>query len=235
VKRDVVGPVETTFLMWLRSGLSGCWFASNVGAGAGGIALPLIERDLQLDLLESALDGYAKRGVPAIALFPWVTSESDLVSVIAALAKRPRWKCRIVEGLPIPRPCTALGISYVTLGGDDSSAMGFAPLPTMPVTRRAPVFGLGAWAGGYDNPFVGVRKGLSFLHMPQAGDKDLFRHRRALSERWTGDRIGDPNEPSRLYYSVAFCLSSACRRELDAAGCVAVAGHWSKAPVPAGG
>lgn len=33
------------------------------------------------------------------------------------------------------------------------SALGFAPLGTMPVTRRAPYVALGIWAGGYDNPF----------------------------------------------------------------------------------
>jgi hypothetical protein len=37
------------------------------------------------------------------------------------------------------------------LTGDISDAMGFAPLPWMPVTRRSPYFAIAAWPGGRGN------------------------------------------------------------------------------------
>jgi hypothetical protein len=218
VARAVLGPAEKTFLKWLYSGLSGCWFASNVAVGAGKIGLPVIGRDLEIDLLESALDGLSKLGYPSVALFPWVSGEADLVAIVAALQARPRWECHIVEGLPIPRPCTAVSISYETISGEKSSAMGFAPLLSMPITRRAPIAGVGAWAGGYDNAFIKVRDGLSFLHMPQTGMRATFKKRRTLSENWTRERIGDASEPSSLYYDVAFCLSPDVRPMLEDRG-----------------
>lgn len=209
---------QATFLAWLNSGLSGCWFASNVARGTSRIALPIVGRDLKVDLVESALDQYSKRGVPTIALFPWVAAESNLVEIIATLAQRPRWRVRIVDGLDIPRACTPVGVWYETTNGELSSAMGFAPLLAMPVTRRAPLVAIGAWAGGYENQFIKRRNGLSFLHMPQACDLETFRKRQDLSRTWTQEAIADERDPSSLYYQVAFCLSPEARAPLEARG-----------------
>jgi hypothetical protein len=161
-------------------------------------------------------------GVPTIALFPWVRDELDVCGIISALNDRERWTCEIVDGLPIPRPCTAVRIAYTTRSGDESSAMGFAPLLAMPTTRRAPLVALGAWAGGRKNPFIkksGMSE-LSFLDMPpgEGEDEALQAKRRKESARWTRERLDNPSDDPASYRQVAFCLSTDARATLQLAG-----------------
>jgi hypothetical protein len=220
-----LGPVEATFLKWLASGLSGCRFAQRDYSKERRILLPLVGPELEFDSLEVALDGFSKRGMPVVALFPWACSEGDVVGIISALSRRDRWTCEIVSGLPIPRGRIPIRIAYSTDGGYVSEAMGFGPLLAMPPTRRAPFVGLGAWAGGRENPFAPPKRGpadLSFLDMPT--DLTEPEHRKLFdkSTTWTRARMSnpadDPPDDARSYRRIAFSLSEDSREALIEAG-----------------
>jgi hypothetical protein len=171
------------------------------------------------DLVERRLDDYATRQLTAILIFPFVTSEAGLTEVLAALqAGSPRWKLR-------DRGHTAdvvqVGVEWTTAAGDVNDAMGFAPMFSMPVPRRAQDFAIGLWPGGRGNPFRGTpptpraKPGrVSFLDAAHALAADAYDEAWTATEHAVRDLMMLPADDASRYRNVAFVLSTAAASSL---------------------
>jgi hypothetical protein len=98
---------------------------------------------------------------------------------------------------------------------DECSALGFAPIGTMPVTRRAPYTAFGMWTGGHDNPF---RKrpdpfvGAGDMHH----DLEEAAYRKMHTEtRGAVDLRRDLLTETGVITGVTFCLARAYRPRLE--------------------
>lgn len=104
--------------------------------------------------VDMSLEEYGNTGLSAVMIFPFVTTEDELVGVLSALRESRRWRVR--HRGQAPAGGVRVGVEWTTAGGDVSDAMGFAPLPSMPVPRRAPFFAIAAWPGARSNPLAGT-------------------------------------------------------------------------------
>jgi hypothetical protein len=139
----------------------------------------------------------------ALAVLPSIETEQQLRSLIELLGRDPQWN---VIRLPIPDRF-ALDLRWKASESLEASAIGFAPLGTMPVTRRSPYVALGVWAGGHGNPrrkkpdtFMGVG---DMSHGLQ--DERYDKMQRLTRERVSRARnvLKDP----AVATGVTFCLS----------------------------
>src|SRR5262245_27207188 len=163
--------------------------------------------------LDTNLDEYAKAGLSAVVVFPFVTSEAGIVEVLSALRTgSPRWKVRNRGG---PTGVVHVAVEWSTASGDVSDTMGFAPLLSMPVPRRAPYFAIGAWPGGRSNPLRGVpptpraRSGVvSFLAVAHELETEAYAKMWSTTEGGVNDLMTLPADNAALYRRVAFVLDA---------------------------
>ncbi|MBX3160162.1 MAG: hypothetical protein KF773_29615 [Deltaproteobacteria bacterium] len=198
------------FNRWLRTASTGCLFASRLVA-AGRIAYERHDKPPDVDVLDASLDDYGRRGLTAIVLLPLLSSEEELVAALARLGEGTRWRTldrgRRADGSVL------VGLEWTTASGDVSDAMGFAPLPWMPVPRRAPYFAIALWPGGRRNAERGTPptprargREVSFLDAEHG-----FAHGEYVAT-WekTAARVGGlmkaPPDDAALYRRVAFVL-----------------------------
>jgi hypothetical protein len=162
--------------------------------------------------LDRSLDQYAAQKKAAILLFPFITTEAGLVEMLKALvAASKRWQ--VVERHAAD--VVHIRIRWQT-AGERSDAMGFAPLPSMPVPRRAPYFGIGMWPSTRCNPLrgqgrtpPGLEGSVSFLdaaHNLSEAESDAMWEG---TETAVGDLMTLPPDKASRYRKVAFVLSSA--------------------------
>jgi len=140
----------------------------------------------------------------ALAVFPNIETEQLLLSLLELLDRDPQWN---VVRLPISDRL-AFDLRWKASDSLEASAIGFAPLGTMPVTRRSPYVAIGVWAGGHSNPrrkkpdaFIGV------------GDMShgLQHERYDKMQRLTRERVSRARnvlKDSTVATGVTFCLSS---------------------------
>lgn len=200
------------FKWWLQVQATGCIFAASL-AKAGRIAYEPHSDTPRVDDLNTNFDLYGARGLTAIVLLPFITTEAGLVDVLSGLrAGSQRWKLRARGQSPTGN--ALVGVEWTTANGDISDAMGFAPLPSMPVPRRAPYFAIAAWPGGQLNPERGIkptpraRAGeVSFLDAAHTFKHDLYENMWTGTEKAVADLMIAPRDDARLYRKVAFVLS----------------------------
>ncbi len=197
------------FKTWLKHS-TGCSFASHLVV-SGNVAYEAHAESPSASELDRNLDQYAAQQKAAILLFPFITSEAGLVEELKRLLDSGRW--RITERTVAD--VVHIGIEWQTHGRERSDAMGFAPLPSMPVPRRAPYFAIGMWPGTRCNPLrgkgrtpAGLPGRVSFLDAAHTlGDADSDR-------TWdsTVDAVAElmtlPPDEAKRYRRVAFVLSS---------------------------
>lgn len=140
----------------ISAGSTGCGFAAaHVGSGMGRIEWgawagrrPAARTAGELsDFFEYA----AEHGCAGLAIFPEMREPDELAELLLALPAHPRWRLERVAMRRRPRDGVNLLVAWRTAFDDETSVLGFAPLGSMPVTRRAPYFALAAWGGGHDN------------------------------------------------------------------------------------
>ncbi len=85
-----------------------------------------------------------------LVIFPNLRTELEVVGLVNALCTHARWSCAIDVSV---KKRTALDLRWRSTDELSSSAIGFAPLGMMPLTRRAPYVALAVWPGGRDNHF----------------------------------------------------------------------------------
>jgi hypothetical protein len=200
------------FKWWLQMQATGCIFAASL-AKAGRIAYEPHSDTPRVDDLNTNFDLYGARGLTAIVLLPFITTETGLVDVLSGLRTGSlRWKLRTRGQSPTGN--ALVGVEWITANGDISDAMGFAPLPSMPVPRRAPYFAIAAWPGAPLNPERGVkptpraRAGeVSFLDAAHTFKHDHYENMWTGTEKAVADLMIAPRDDARLYRKVAFVLS----------------------------
>jgi hypothetical protein len=203
------------FLEWLVR-VTPCRFAriyaaespeTNESRIACGVVLDRFSAE-DVEDTDRLFDVAAERKMFGALLFPRVRYADELAEVLAVLHASKRWQCtRENWREKLQRPADVpIGLYWVTPAGERSSVMGFAPLGSMPVTRRAPYFALVAWPGGRDNAYAKPVDGVGFIDadpgVPQASYDEMKK--RTIAD--TRTLLGDPPDDSILLRSVAFCL-----------------------------
>lgn len=199
------------FKAWLRRS-TGCRFATWL-VKHGRVAYEPYVDVPDVGALDAGLDIHGARDRSAILLLPFLRDEAELIEVLVTLpAGSHRWKVRDRGRTTDGR--VLVGLEWTTAKGDVSDAMGFAPLPSMPVPRRAPYFAIALWTGGHRNlergnqPTPRARPGsVSFLDAEHAIDRDTYAKMWAETEQAVADLMITPPDKAAHYRKVAFVLN----------------------------
>jgi hypothetical protein len=201
-------PVAQHFVKWLHQ-MTGCRFAQRFVKATATTDAERSPRIVcaTIEIGEDAasrfsefLDGCAGIEAAGVGLFPSIASTEQIARLVRALGEHERWRfgCRIDE----QRRLLLLSVEWKTLQGKWSSAMGFAPLMTMPITRRAPYVALAMWPGAARKANQDV---VGFIDMPSHFDdhKKLLGESKAAVEALLGE---DPEHAP--WRSTAFALGT---------------------------
>ena len=195
-----------------------------------------VERIAQWDtFLDDA--GCEKR--VGVVILPRLRTPEEVSALLVVVGRAPRWTCKPVAWKKHGRPDDVLvGVSWRTAVEEEglrlgSSVIGFAPIGSMPVTRRAPYVALAVWPGGRDNEFARSKGGeVGFIDVPPVfaarrpewwRPKNIVRKlrgevadRRATYRRMfdlttadVGHLLQDPAEDAHRLRKAAFCLPRA--------------------------
>lgn len=118
--------------------------------------------EINASLLEAA-----RKDTTLVVLVISLRTAEDIASMLGTLVQDERWQCRS-RGRDEAGAC-AIELTWSTEHGARSRAMGFAPLASMPITRRAPFVGFALWPGSHDtNPFFTptTQRFVGFANMP---------------------------------------------------------------------
>lgn len=204
--------------------MSGCSFAASMAkpvastsAQESRIAVARMEQPLTSATpheLSEFFVGAAHEGRAAVAVFPKLGCEAEVVALLRTLAQGgERWS--VSEHVSDSNDGILVSVRWRTDHGDWSSTMGLAPLPAMPVTRRAPFVALAAWPGA-----PGKRRGskgsVGFIDMPSGLDPAAHKAALQRSMKETEDRLGIHPDKGP-WRDVAFCLHESSRAALDSA------------------
>lgn len=165
------------------------------------------------DVMNALLDAAASKKLAALFSFPELRSSDDVTRLIAVLQRDERWQVRDVPWKEAPRDAVIVGLNWRTPSGKLSRVMGFAPLGTMPVTRRAPFVAIAMWPGEKDNPWrpgPPNAKYVSFADMPHDHDEGEHAALWANSQAWTADLLARPPEGAARP-TASFCLEPNAR------------------------
>lgn len=196
--------VERSLAVWFKTG-SGCVFASQFASGISARTAYATFSKADASVASDINDHFSAAGRDqraAVAVFPSIATEKQLVKFIGSLRSDPRWQCRSIESkLP---DCSALVLEWQTEAGVWSRTMGLAPLLTMPVTRRAPFVAIAAWPGPPRKPNA---KFVGFIDMPDDSDEAEHASKLKHTEARTAEHLaGDPD--ADILKRVAFRFSS---------------------------
>ena len=196
---------ETVFRTWLTRGLSGCMFAAHLAKKDGLLAFVNTSVDDVGDLAET-IDGASENGLVSILLFPLMRTEHDLVRLLVRLDEHSRW--RVERRATQRNDAIAISVTFTTVDGQDSQAMGFGPVAQMPVSRRAPYFALALWAGQRNNPyFDGGKPGtVNMAHVPHQLTQQSHQEMWAKTQAATNLFLSEPADDSVWLRRIAYCL-----------------------------
>jgi hypothetical protein len=198
--------VHEVFGAWLNSPrLHGCRFASSIAKGGGriwlgsffgsptGVAVQKLSEHVQLAASAQQL---------AVAVFPDIVTAGQVRQFIELLAVSPGWTVAPVD----IAGRFAVDIRWRSSAALESSVTGFAPLGTMPVTRRAPYVAVALWPCGHDNPRR--KKPHSFVGLGDMAheftDETYDKLHRATKERVS--RAKEVHNDPSLFTGMTFCL-----------------------------
>ncbi|MBU8900955.1 hypothetical protein KRR26_35700 [Corallococcus sp. M34] len=219
----VIGPeadsVVNVMRQYLRSGTTGCLFAAAYAAAKDAIQWGVWSGTSPSESLHAGLSGFFTSAAqilrPGIAVFPEIRTADDLVGLLVGLAGKTGWSLSRDSWRKYARDDELVSLWWRTPAGLRTSVMGFAPLGSMPVTRRAPFLAIAAWAGPKLNPQKSTK-----MKTPDPSDEVGFVDLRPLQpeayeKMWdaTRQRVKEltalPQEGAARP-SVAFCLPAAC-------------------------
>lgn len=158
-------------------------------------------------------DFAAGEHLPAIAIFPAIRTEGELVEQLRLLETGDRWEISREDVEDLVTDDVLVGIRWRTVSGLISQPMGFGPFSTMPVTRRAPYICLATWPGEHENPH---RKKfepqmIDFLDsaLPEVLTSEEYKGNWNSSTKRTAELLSESQDSSTFYRRAAFRLSAA--------------------------
>lgn len=151
-------PVAAHVNLWLERQLSGCDFASKL-AHKHLILWGSVEDEIDVeDSINSAIRAAIEQGTLAGFVFPTRCTGNGIAEILAQLKANDSWRVSsTVTGYERPGT-TSFAVGYRPAEDAIASAVGFAPLDAMPITRRAPVTALVVWAGPPRAGYLGSKK-----------------------------------------------------------------------------
>lgn len=186
---------------WVIGHMTLCSFAASL---LRTDSITLYESDDPFDGVEVAalngvldFSGMAKNRA-CVLMFPSIREEENIVTLVRRLEASERWRC----AWKMQSQTRDLNLEWLTEEGKWSSCMGFAPLLTMPPTRRAPYVAIALWPGKARDP---DQSSVDFKHIPSPIDDD--DKRKAALDRVRADvreLVGDTDE----LYDLTFRLSN---------------------------
>jgi hypothetical protein len=203
------------FLEWLGR-TSPCYFA-RAFASHPKTEAPRIVTTVALDAFSRkdaadvarAFDAAAEKDWFGAVLFPRIRTGEELITALRTLTRAGRWSCEGVEWKTIARPGDRpVGLTWLTNTGLRSSAMGFAPLGSMPVPRRGPYFGIVVWPGGYRNKLMRSKRPGTVGFIDGAHGLKPAKYSDVFERTTKRVRVifGDPKEDPVVLRDVGFCL-----------------------------
>lgn len=206
-----MGAAEYHFSEWLR--FSPCRFARFLNTHEHIRPVELLEPLHARDVagIEATLDEAARDKRVGLVLWPMLRTAEHIVELLRVFDECNRWSCqRVPWGAHAREDAVLLGLNWKTPAGDLSSVMGFAPLGSMPVTRRAPYVAIAVWPGGHENthPKYSSPEGKVGFVDCKMPDKD---HDYDHLWKQTRDEVcsllaSPPPDDNRTLREVAFCL-----------------------------
>jgi hypothetical protein len=206
-------PCVEHFRKWLVSLGTGCHFAGMLAAQAK-LNFYAVSSFAKSDLphidgliASSALDARA-----FVILFPQLRSAAGLVQMLDVLHGAERWT---VERVPWRkherRGAVLIGVQWSNDAGNRMSVMGFAPLMTMPATRRPPYAALAIWGGGHENDARNRQRAprgkvVGIVDVPTGLSDSGHAALRDTSIADVGHLLTDPPEDGEQLRKVAFCV-----------------------------
>lgn len=147
---------------WLRNRVR-CSFASSFLSDIERIAIIPHYLEDNIDTLNTIIEGWGEALVAGAIVFPDINSELDLCNLIKRLHGN-RWKYKVTHRGEYPNiQGTLVSLTWETKDKTPSQTMGFAPLYTMPFTRRTPFVAVALWPGTAKKS---GSESVSFMDMP---------------------------------------------------------------------
>ena len=233
---------QQNFVRWLQTPSVGCRFAAILAKRhdeAGWQPLTFRGDDLgpeellPLNALLSLAPGTFE-GV--YALFPEIKTAEQIARLVRALCETPNWRCfEIIADLPHADGALLVGLRwYLPDGRHMNYVLGFADLPQMPRTRRAPYTALVLRTGPPGRaPAIAHRHGAAAKEDQRASEAppvpvhladmpDLLATEEAVARVWSKttklkrEQLHGDDMAEAAKAKITFCLPESAREVVDA-------------------
>lgn len=164
---------------WLRANITGCLFATRFAKESTGRIRPIVltgalDATHLTHQLDPALRDAAAHSEAVLLIFPDLRTPAEVARLLDVISTDPAWTCSEISWKDYKRDDFLVSLEWTTPGSHKTSAMGLAPLGTMPLTRRAPYVSIVLWPGGQENPYrQEPRKRVSLADMPHSLSEDV--------------------------------------------------------------
>jgi hypothetical protein len=206
---------------WLRANITGCLFATRFAKESTGRIRPVVLTQALAathlpEQLAPVLSDAAAHSEAVLLIFPDLRTAADVARLVDALSADAAWTCTELQWKEHVREDILVSLEWTTPSGHKTSAMGLAPLGTMPLTRRAPYVSIILWPGGQENPYrQEPRKRVSLADMPHALTRDVHDTYWRQTEENKARYLDGQNEGAARP-RVTFCLPQDVRPLLRA-------------------
>ena len=205
------------FRDWLRYKMSGCAFAADFSRKAATkdrvaywtLLGPLRRGDVAV--LNAVIDDSASSSRFVIAIFPHVRMPDEIADTLQMLGQDARWFVERVDWRKHARGnCGLVGLTWQSPTGKRASVIGFAPLGSMPVTRRAPYTALALWPGPQVNEYRSEPSDVvGIVHGAHQMSKVAYDVAWSASKDKVAEMLSEPPEDRPHLRNVGFCLPRA--------------------------
>lgn len=195
---------------WLQANITGCLFAKYFAPKLQPLVWRTpIDGGVPADLAPWIAECVKSESV-AIILFPSLRRPAQIEDLLVSLESHGDWRLTSTRPTEDPRPeDILLRLDLRTSHGKLSTPIGFAPLGSMPVLRRAPYVALALWPGDGGNPHKPAKGGRVSLadtsfrsdDIPKAKYNEWFKQ----SVKNKGLFLQGQNEHA-AEHNVTFCL-----------------------------
>jgi hypothetical protein len=189
-----------------------CLFAGHLAGTARFayyIVLSAALAKTDIPTIEGVIDAAAEDGKATAIIFPHLRTAASISRMLGVLASGDRWSVDRVPWGKYERPDAALvRVLWRTSDQLSSSVGGFAPLGTMPATRRAPYVALVLWGGQKCNPHKRTPNPgeVGFIDIDTALSKAKHKSHWEKTDEYVRQVLSDPPEDVEHLRTIAFAL-----------------------------